>query len=110
MKKRIWYDGSGNKMKPGSYSQNEVKFINNICEHKFENKIVEIFFFAGGYYLKMRKCKKCGRYASDNMIKSHPTAQHRFTILTSDGYRKCRDCGLKMSLLPVMNISRKIYF
>ncbi len=101
--KRIWYDGRGKKMKPGTYNQNEVSFGKSDCVHDCEKKITEVFFFAGGYYHKMRKCKKCGGMVSVDMI-DHPKGRHEFVIPKKDGFLGCRHCDLQCHPFLVIKI------
>ncbi len=103
--KRIWYNGDGEKMKPGTYSENEIEFGERNCVHDCEKKITEVFFFAGGYYHKMRKCKKCGGMISKDMI-DHPRGRHEFEIPKKDGFFGCRYCDLQRHPSPVINTVR----
>jgi aspartate carbamoyltransferase regulatory subunit len=98
--KDIWYDGCGDKMKKGSYSENEIKYGNDNCVHNCEKKIVEVFYFAGAHYRKMRKCKKCNGYVSADMI-NHPRGRHEFTVRAENGI-KCKYCEIVLLGGPLM--------
>jgi len=86
-------------------TQNEIEWVDGNCEHDFEEEITEVFFFAGSYYHKMRRCKKCGKFASADMIGTHPTGHHEFVIPRKDGFLKCKYCNLEVYPRPVIYIN-----
>jgi hypothetical protein len=88
-------------MKPGTYSENEIPENNINCVHDLYKKPVEVYFFAGGYYHKMRKCKKCGSFISYDMV-DHPHGVHEFAIPIPGGFMQCKYCGIAISIVPVI--------